>query len=227
MSLRISLTYDGGFPSHRELVLPRLHEAGLIGTFFIDPVALVEQIQTWRQASLDGHEIGNGCLIPCAEPNGFLPGWDLDMVRGEITESQEAFLELLGREPEAFAYPWGLPEAQVGGDYREIVRPRFMWARSGQEFWNLPNDLNPQYLGCFRVEGSDSGAALQYLRECGQRDAWAILSFAAVGDGEPSCDLRVHEEICQAIPSDFPASEVVNISQGVRALAGRANVLRF
>lgn len=227
MASRISLTYDGGLVSHRELVLRRLHEQGLTATFFIDPVSLVEHWQTWHQAQRDGHEIGNGCLLPSAEPNGRLPGWDLDMVAGEILESQEAFLELLGTEPEAFAYPWGLPEAESGGDYRGTVRPQFMWARSGQEFWNDEATLNPQYLGCFRVEGTDAEAALRYLDESVRRGAWAILAFPGIGDGEISCDQRVHEAILQHLRSELAVVPVVTLSSGVRALAGRANVLRF
>ncbi|MBL8047316.1 MAG: polysaccharide deacetylase family protein [Chthonomonas sp.] len=227
MASRISLTYDGGFVSHRELVLPRLHEPRIPATFFIDPVSLVEHSQTWHQARQDGHEIGNGSLVTAALPSGLLPGWNHDMVLGEIVESQEAFLELMGSEPEAFAYPWGLPEVEQGGDYRPIVRPRFMWARSGQEFWNDEQTLDPQYLGCLRVEGTDTQLALTYLDKAVERGAWAILSFAGVGDGELSCDARVHEGVLQHLVTELAVVPVVTISQGVRSLATRENVLRF
>lgn len=218
MTAQITLTYDGGLPSHREFVLPRLAERGLVATFFLDAASLVEHHPVWSSARERGHELGSGPFFGSALDTGELKGWTLAMVQSEIVESNEAFLELNGSVPESFGYPMGYAITGEHVSYEEAVRARFLWARSGQEGVNARSDFEPQRLKCFRVEGADPRPAEDYIAYAVQTHSWGILSFAHVGEGDPGCDLAVHDRLLDALL--LPGSEVavVTLSQGVRNL---------
>jgi hypothetical protein len=191
----ISLSYDGGGFAHREVALSLLDYLGLRGTFFVDGSEWVQNLPLWQQAIENDHEIGNGCLVRQALPDGKLPRWTMEMIMSEILETNEMFRETISYEPPSFAFPWGYPTCANEGDYRKIPQTRFLYCRSGLEGYNQPDALSPKYLRCIQCDGL-SGAEMIALGEAAAgRGGYAIFSFAGIGEGNPSVDAEAHEEL--------------------------------
>ena len=73
-SCSVVLTYDDGLNIDLSNVIPALDSLGLKGTFYISDYfyGLNAQIDGWRKAAAEGHELGNHTIWhPC---DGSLPG---------------------------------------------------------------------------------------------------------------------------------------------------------
>ena len=67
------LTYDDGLNIDLSNVIPALDSVGLKGTFYISDYfdGLNAQIDRWRKAAAEGHELGNHTIWhPCEGPSG-------------------------------------------------------------------------------------------------------------------------------------------------------------
>lgn len=195
VSAGLSLTYDGGQPSHREIAIPHLNSLNLSSTFFVDGSAWVEDVPFWTWNMKLGHEIGNGCLVLCGEDNGSLSRWTTEMVMTEIMQTNEMFRETAGFEPKSFAFPWGYPNCSGGGDYRFIPQAKFIYCRSGMEGHNNPTNIAPKYLKCIRSEGLNFIELRNLGQESLNRGEWVIYSFDGIGEGERAIDAKTHEDL--------------------------------
>ena len=59
----IVLTYDDALQSQLNIVIPQLDSFQLKGTFFVTGNFTEKDIVRWRNASKDGHELGNHIFI--------------------------------------------------------------------------------------------------------------------------------------------------------------------
>ena len=89
-SCAVVLTYDDGLNIDLSNVIPALDSLGLKGTFYISDYfyGLNAQIDGWRKAAAEGHELGNHTIWhPC---DGSLPGRsfvkpDYDLATYDVT----------------------------------------------------------------------------------------------------------------------------------------------
>lgn len=194
----ISLTYDGTLRSHSELALSQLDLAGIKGTFFADPVTLLDSLPIWRTAYESGHEISNGCLIPAACADGSLSAWTPEMIDDEISSTEGLLHELFpGRRRIAFGYPWGLPRCMDLVDYRELVIARDLVARSGEAGTNNPVSCSLGYLKAIPTNSLSGEEMIHIAMDTMLKGEWGVFSFASIGEGENGVDARAHKRLAK------------------------------
>lgn len=196
-----SLTYDGGDPGHREIVIPALSERGLVATFYVPGPELMENLQDWRAIANQSHEIGNGSMLDVGPFYDSLEPWE---------ELEEALDECFPDHPRTSALPWELTEIQVMPDVPGIVR-------SGREGLNLQRLTDLTALLIIRCDDL-SGPELIQIAESGiKQSAWTIFSFAGVGIGDPSVDLAAHNRLLDYLQKQEhpvgPVHEIANLWQ--------------
>ena len=153
----VSLTYDGTQLCHSETVLPQLDALNLKGTFFADPLPLLDSLPTWRAAVMNGHEVGNGCLIGSVDGSGALDCWTPEMIEDDIEETDRMLHELFpGQTVFSFGYPWVSGGAFGIGHLRKIVERRHSVCRSGEQGTNIAGEADLAYLKCMQMDGTSA-----------------------------------------------------------------------
>jgi len=69
----VILTYDDALESHLDIVVPLLNDHGHRATFYVTGVfpGFTPNIERWRAAAADGHELAiTCCSTPAAKPRG-------------------------------------------------------------------------------------------------------------------------------------------------------------
>ncbi len=142
----ISLTFDGAYPEHFELVAPILAEHDIHGTFFVTVPGLLESPDKWRSLARSGHEIGNHCFYGVTNI-GELPAWNLEMIRNELRSTDKGIVEILECPVTSFAMP-GASTQCAEGEYAELINRQFSAVRSGQVGSNLGLEVNLSQVAC-------------------------------------------------------------------------------
>lgn len=213
----VSLTFDGTTLGHLEVAVKMLDERGMRGTFYADPAALLENIEGWRGAAARGHEIGNGCLITAAQPDGSLPQWPLQTVADEIDISEALLTDLFPTvEHRSFGYPWGNPVCGTGEDYRFAVKAHFSVARSGTEGRNLPTKTDPLYVRTILAEGHSGDDLIRLAGPALAGKEWIVFAFRGIGEGDRAVDLAAFRALLDALVDVqiMPLIEAVDVWLG-------------
>ena len=109
----ISLSFDDARASQVSRGIPILDEYGVKATFFVLVEPMEKQLDGWKKAVANGHEIGNHSLVhPCSGNFPFsrdkaLEDYTLGQMRRELLEANDTIEDLLGVRPVSFAYPCG------------------------------------------------------------------------------------------------------------------------
>ena len=136
----ISLTFDGGYPEHWEMVAPILEEAGVRGSFFVTVPALLENPTAWKRIASHGHEIGSHSHLGVST-NGELMGWTIEMVREDLRMTDKGIVELLECPVISFARS-GTSTVCADGDYGPILQRQFSSIRSTESGSNSLADVD-------------------------------------------------------------------------------------
>lgn len=216
----LSLSYDGTTINHLETVLPLLFSLGIEATFYAYSPNLLDNIPLWREAYRHGYEIGNGALLEAAHPDGSLLKWTSEMIASEIEMTDllldDLFVPIRER---SFGYPWGLPRAAQGLDYREILEATGYVARSGNAGMNSPFSCDLRHLNCCMADEMGSEAMIHESEMAAESGSWLIFAFEGVGVGERGVDSSDHEALCRWISSNldrFWTKSVIDVAHRVR-----------
>jgi peptidoglycan/xylan/chitin deacetylase (PgdA/CDA1 family) len=139
----VALTFDDGYRSCRETVLPALAARGMRGTFFPIPAFFVGQPDYLRaemvaELSAAGMEIGSHAW---SHPR--LTEIPPEQLRMELMKSKEHLVTITGKPVEFLCYPFGcynrkvLAEARRCG-YKAAVTTRFGKVRAGSDPYLWP-----------------------------------------------------------------------------------------
>lgn len=184
----LSLTFDGGYPEHWELVAPLLQETGIRGTFFVTVPSLLDNPEAWKKLAAQGHEIGSHSLFGVSS-NGELSSWTLEMVRDDLRMTDKGIVELLECPVTSFALA-GESTACSDGDYAAILQRQFSCVRSvaiGQNQADSVDIFNVHSLFWRDLVGPVES----YLPTVGNWSVIAFDKFFEVGFGAAEEDLRV------------------------------------
>ena len=210
----LSLTFDDGLESHREIALPMLEEQGFRATFYVNPVgneddpdldgSWRDRLGRWREAAAFGHEIGNHSLLhPCSlnidteHEWGFgipsLRDWDLERIRADIQEAQRRIMVTFPHQvATSFAYPCYEPTVGTGSgrvSYVALVAQEFVAARANGELSgalaNDPTVCDLHLLSSYPVY--QRGELMIGLAEAASaRGCWSIFTFHGIDEGSLS-----------------------------------------
>ena len=208
----LSLTYDGTQLCHLETVFGHLEKYGLRATFYAEPTTLLENLPDWQQVQAAGHEIGNGCLLASALPDGSLPAFTPAMIAEDAEEADFMLEELFPDQTSpSFGMPWGADLCSGNLSYLPYLAKLFNVIRSGERGINHLNDISLQALKILPMEDLESGQILDLTALIAQQDCWSILAFDGVGSGERAIDASAHEEMCAYLAQENPFSLISTV----------------
>lgn len=129
----ISWTFDDGFDSHLDRVVPYLDGLGRPGTFYPTCSVVLADTERWRAAA-ERHEIANHTMTHA------VAGPDTDPA--EITDCHDVLREAIGVESRTFAYTNGV----VDEPYLSFSRSTYVAARGTWGFPpHVPADQTPDW----------------------------------------------------------------------------------
>src|ERR1700676_102318 len=100
----VSLCWDDARPSSVEVGVPILNRHGIKGTFYALPRNMTGRLKKWREAAVQGHEIGNhtikhpcmGNFIGWQTPETMLENYTLERMEREILEANRVLGATVG-----------------------------------------------------------------------------------------------------------------------------------
>ena len=193
----LSLTFDDGMASQREIALPLLDQHDIAGTFYVNPRADCQtQLAPWREAVAKGHELGNHTVThPCSGMFGFarakgrrpLEELTLADIDRDIALAQTRLDTVFPEQgPVSFAYP--CYQAFVGQgathqSYVPVVLNHCIAGRARGERMNDPAYCDLFYLGSMPCERKSGDELIAMAKDCIVQKRWAILTFHGIDEG--------------------------------------------
>lgn len=203
----IVLSYDDGVNSHLDVAIPQLNQFDLKGTFFLYGYFDETRISEWRQATEQGHELGNHTIYhPCKgncskkeSPRFCSENYDVPSILREIMMMNKMIYAIQGDYPVSYAYPCG--ETVVGGvDYVDSLRQSGLlkYARNGREpegvtdfdkidFFKVP--------GFGVTKGASSKELIDYTNTVLKRGGLGVYIFHGVGGDYLDVSAEAHLEL--------------------------------
>jgi peptidoglycan-N-acetylglucosamine deacetylase len=204
--MALSLSFDDGRESQVTRGLPVFARHNARVTLFVVPSAIERQIDLWKRAVADGHEIGNHSLTHSCSGNfpfarqKALEDHSITRMREELVEANRRITALLSVTPRTFAYPCGQTFVGRGKEtqsYVPIVAELFLAGRGWlDEAANDPAfvDLS-QTLGV-EMDGKDFRDMRPLLDDARGRGAWLVLAGHDVGgDGRQTTRVGMLDEL--------------------------------
>lgn len=194
----VSLTFDDAMRSQLDLAVPMLQEAGLRGTFYVNPRGedWRERLAPWREVARAGHEVGNHTVNhPCSRNFGFareqvLETMSLDGIEWEIREGRRRLLELIPDQPEmTFCYPCYqdfIGEGALRQSYVPLVARYHPAGRGRGEAPNHPLWQDLHTLGSCSAERMSGPEMVGYAERAATQGRWTILTFHGIQQGNLS-----------------------------------------
>lgn len=206
----ISLTFDDGLPSQLRSAIPILDEAGLRGTFYVNPnERFMAESAGWVKAAQSGHELGNHTMgHPCSKNFAFIAesgrqaleemAWaDMD---AEIRGAGERLAELLPEQGRvSFGYPCYQPFIGRGAtrqSYVPLVLEYCVAGRGRGERANDPHYCELGYLWSFPCERMSGAEMIGLVEQVIREKRWGILTFHGIHEGHLSVSEGDLAELC-------------------------------
>lgn len=190
----VSLTFDDGARSQLAEAIPRLDDAGLAGTFYLNPGRghWQQDAPRWRQVGLRGHELGNHTTRhPCSCNYHFDDEFCLERIglqdMADTIDKAQAGLDELhpeGSGQRSFCYPCYQTFVGAGRgrkSYVPVVAQRFRAARAGGERPNDPGVTDLHCLMSLAAENTTAEELIAYAESAAASGSWAIFTFHGVG----------------------------------------------
>ena len=195
----VVLSYDDGLNIDITNAIPALDSVGLKGTFYISDYfnGLNAQIDKWRSAAVEGHELGNHTIWhPC---DGNLPGrsfvtadcnlqnYSVRRMDNEILAMNNILKAIDGKSKRTFAYPCGDMKIH-DTSYLDPLKNDFVAAR-GVKAEMLPVDKVDLYnVGCYTMNGQSGDDIIALVQKAMAAHTLLVFLFHGVG-GEHSLNV--------------------------------------
>lgn len=206
----VSLTFDDGMRSQREIGVPLLNRYGVRGTFYVNPRDdYAEMLDGWRPAVEAGHEIGNHTVNhPCSKNFTFisefgrraLEDMNFDDIGWELAETNRRLTDVLGdRGAVSFAYPCYQPFVGRGAtrqSYVPVVLEHCVAGRGRGEQSNDPCYCDLGYVWSWPCERLTAATMIGIVEQAIAQNRWAILTFHGIHEGHLSVSEGDLADLC-------------------------------
>lgn len=204
----VSLSFDDARLSQVDTGLALLKKHGVKVTFFVESGNLEKRRNGWKQAVLDGHEIGNHSVThPCTgnyafSRNNALEDYDLGMMEKQLDGGNAEIRRLLGVTPRTFAYPCGqkfVGRGQKVKSYVPLVAERFLVGRGYLD--ESAND--PAFCDLAQAMGTpfddmDFDGMKSLVNQAAGEGRWVIFVGHEIGKrGSQITDTAALESLCE------------------------------
>jgi peptidoglycan/xylan/chitin deacetylase (PgdA/CDA1 family) len=190
--MAISLSFDDARESQVLVGTKLLDQYNIKATFYVNPAGVEKQLEGWRNAVANGHEIGNHTLThPCTgnfswSRDNALEDHTLNSIKKEITACSQRIEALLQVKAEVFAYPCGQTFVGRGTrtkSYVPQVAKMFISGRGWMdEAANDPLYCNLAQLTGIEMDGKDFDQILPLIENAKKNGLWLVLAGHEMGD---------------------------------------------
>jgi len=230
----ISLTYDDSLLSQLENAVPALDERNLKGTFYLTVGVdlFTENMDSWREVSESGHELGNHSLFhPCLGQKSFperdwiteatdLDNYTLPRLVQELGFANSLLTALDGKTERTYAYPCG--DSTAGGkSYVEAIQPLFASARSiiGHPAKISDKKVHIYSIPTFGGEEQTGEELIALVDKIIASGGYGTITFHGVGGDYISVSNKAHEALLDYLSEaqdEIWVDTVANITRHIR-----------
>ena len=188
----VSLSFDDARLSQIDVGMPLLNKYGINATFYVLIDNVKKNLEGWKRAVANGHEIGNHTLShPCTGNFAFsrdnaLEMYDLDLILHELEGANAEIKQLLGVKPVTFAYPCGQKFVGMGinvKSYVPLVAERFIVGRGYLgESANDPVMCDLAQVIGLGFDNIDAAKAIELVEQAAAEGRWLIFVGHEIGD---------------------------------------------
>ena len=197
----VVLTYDDGLNVHLTNVVPALDSVGLKGTFYISNYfnGINAQIDGWRKAAAEGHELGNHTIYhPCeggrtgrefVKPDYDLSNYTVKRITDEIRMMSSFLLAIDGKAKRTFAFPCG--DTKIGDSaYFDGLKNEFVAARGVAPGMPTLDKVDLYNVSCYGVNVQSGDQLIALVKQAMQKNGLLVFLFHGVG-GEHSLNVSL------------------------------------
>lgn len=148
----VSFSFDDARGSELNVGLDLLRRIDLKVTFYLTTsfISMV-QIEGWKQAIIDGHEIANHTVTHPCQPQS------IEQMTNEVDASNRQILDVLGVRTRTFAYPCG--NIWVGAEpnrqeYGPMIATKFILGRGYTDPPNISSPNDPMQMDFLNAHGT-------------------------------------------------------------------------
>lgn len=215
----VSFAYVGGLPDHLDLALPLLRQLGIPATFFIDPMAMIDDVRRWEPIRATEHELG---LAPfgSAHKTGFLPGWTQGAFGDEVRSAKRFCREVFGVSPRSLYHPG----AALFGDksnFSPIIQREFDAVVTSIPQINSPL-TSSHHLGVHEVASYPDPDFRNLIGL--QEPHWIIIPFGPLFEGD-NTRILMHRMILESVGRERSRLRIGTVGQIAKELRSRQSTV--
>jgi beta-glucosidase len=197
--MALSLSFDDARLTQMENGIPLFDKYGVKVTFYVSTYSMKPQLEAWKRAAKNGHDIGNHSLRhPCTGNYLFarqeaLEDYTLAKMYAELDSANKVIKDMLGVVPVSFGYPCGqkfVGRGTMTKSYVPLISKMFETGRGWRD--ELPND--PAYCDMSQLSGMEldgkSWDEIKKLIEYSKNNgSWLVLAGHQINNGGSATSL--------------------------------------
>lgn len=238
----ICLTYDDGLKSQLDIAIPQLDAAGLKATFFLNsvngtPPPVVGkgsyELEKWKQAANEGHELGNHSLFhPCPEKLGWqndiaIESYTIEKLMRELKCCDEmlTLIDEKGAHP-IYAYPCNNTMID-DTDYSEILKKTgfIKYARVGGDENSMIVDVrNLDYMkvpSYFVQQGTSGDELIRFAEKVRREGGLGIYQFHGIDSQIFQVSADAHKQLLDYLKQHQAEILVTTFSKAMDLISQR------
>lgn len=200
-SCAVVLTYDDGLNVDLKNAIPALDSVGLKGTFYISDYfdGLQHQIDSWKKAAKEGHELGNHTIWhPCeggrqgrefVKPESDMNNYTVARMVKEIKTMNNFLQAVDGKTERTFAYPCGDMKIHDTA-YLDGMKNEFIAARGVTAAMQTIDKVDLMNIDCYTANGQTGEQLIDLVKQAMQTHTLLVFLFHGVG-GEHSLNVSL------------------------------------
>lgn len=184
--MALSLSFDDARTTNIREGTDLFDKYGVKATFYVVPSRVKTDLELWKKAVKNGHEMGNHSIVhPCSgnfvwSRDKALETYTLQQMRSELEQANREVKELLGVTPVTYAYPCGLTTIGRGKNAQSfvpLIADLFVAGRG----WLDEAPVDPSYcdmaqLTGVEMDGKDFEQLLPMIQQAGKAGHWLVLA---------------------------------------------------
>lgn len=206
--MALSLSFDDARTTNIRQGTDLFDKYGVQATFYVVPSRVKPDLELWKKAVKNGHEMGNHSIDhPCSgnfvwSRGRALEMYTIDKMRAELEEANRQISQLLGVTPTTYAFPCGLTTIGRGKNAQSfvpLIADMFVAGRG----WLDEAPVDPSYcdmaqLTGVEMDGKDFGQLLPMIRQAEKDGQWLVLAGHETADsGNQTTRLAMLEKLIQ------------------------------
>lgn len=231
-SCAVVLTYDDGLNVDLTNVIPALDSVGLKGTFYISDYfdGLKNQIDGWRKAATEGHELGNHTVWhPCeggrqgrefVEAENDMNNYTVARMVREIKTMNNILQAIDGKKERTFAYPCGDMKIHDTA-YIDGLKNDFIAARGVTPGMQPITKVDLYNIDCYGINGESGEQLINLVKQAMETHTLLVFLFHGVGGGHSlNVSLEAHSSLLhflQQNQKNIWIAPMIDVAKFIRA----------